>query len=204
MKQRIHTVLSAALMAAGLIAGGNALAADAAKPTASMTQGGDYGNAADKKPTTAEGVQQRANEPSTSVLDDNAQRAHDRSQGATPQSSDSTAGTTRDGQMASPSGSDRLPSSSGTSGDSTSTGTTTNGGTTGGSMDSSGSTSGSSSSGSMGGTSAGGMSGSSNATMSDSDRAAADTNHDNVISPEEMSAWLQKQQGSAQQPAPQK
>jgi hypothetical protein len=194
MKQRIHTVLSTALMAAGLIAGGSALAADPAKPTTSMTQGGDYGNAADKKPTTAEGVQQRATQPSTSVLDDNAQRAHDRSQGATPQTSDSTAGTTRDGQMTGPSGSDRLPSSSGSSGDST--GKTTNGGTTGGSMDSNGSTSGS----------AGSTSGSTNsdATMKDADRAAADTNHDNLISPEEMSAWLQKQQGTAQQPAPQK
>jgi hypothetical protein len=121
MKQHIRTTLSSALIAAGCIAGtsawavtpgaaANDLSAPPAKPSASMTQGNEYGNAADKGADTnkvqpsQEAVQQRANEPSSSVLDDNAQRQHDRNQGSTPRPSADSAGTTHQGATGSAGG----------------------------------------------------------------------------------------------------
>ena len=112
MKQR--TTLSSALITAGCIAGASAwavtpgaasndLTTPSAKPSVSAQQGSDFGNAADKGADTTkvqpsqEAVQQRANEPSTGVLDDNAQRQHDRNQGSTQRPSADSAGTTHQG-----------------------------------------------------------------------------------------------------------
>jgi hypothetical protein len=109
MKQ-IQSTLRSALIAAGCIAGASAwavtpgaasedLTSPPAKPSASMSQGNEYGNAADKNTVqpSQEAVQQGVNEPSPSVLDDNAQRQHDRDQGSTQRPAGDTAGTTRDG-----------------------------------------------------------------------------------------------------------
>jgi hypothetical protein len=113
MKQQIESTLRSALIAAGCIAGASAwavtpgaasqdLTSPPAKPSASMSQGNEYGNAADKNTVqpSQEAVQQDANEPTPRVLDDNAQRQHDRDQGSTPRPSGDTAGTTRDGSAA--------------------------------------------------------------------------------------------------------
>lgn len=122
MKQHIQSTLRGALIAAGVLAGASAwaitpgaasndLQAPPTKPSASMTQGSDYGNAADKRADTnkvqpsREAVQERANQPSTSVLDDNAQRQHDRDQGSTQRPSEDTAGTTHQGPSSMDSGS---------------------------------------------------------------------------------------------------
>ena len=133
MKQHIRTTLSSALIAAGCIAGASAwavtpgaatndLSAPPAKPSASMTQGNEYGNAADKGADTnkvqpsQEAVQQRANEPSSSVLDDNAQRQHDRNQGSTQRPSADSAGTTHQGATGSAGGMSSDSSTGGSSG----------------------------------------------------------------------------------------
>ena len=89
-----------AYVASGLYCGAALAVAPGATPTASQAQGSDYGNAADKKPTPSQDeIARDANKPSPSVLDDNAQRAHDPSQAATPRpSTEPTAGTTRDGR----------------------------------------------------------------------------------------------------------
>lgn len=85
MKQRIPTVLGAALVAAGCLAGTSAWADDTTPMTPSMKQGSDYGNPADKNQVvpSREQVQKDAAAPSSSTLDDNAQRQHDRDQGVT-------------------------------------------------------------------------------------------------------------------------
>ena len=133
MKQHIRTPLSSALIAAGCIAGASAwavtpgaaandLTTPPAKPSVSAQQGSDYGNAADKGADTnkvqpsQEAVQQRANEPSTSVLDDNAQRQHDRDQGSTQRPSGDSAGTTHQGPSTDSGGPGATSSDSGTSG----------------------------------------------------------------------------------------
>lgn len=194
MKQHIQSTLRGALIAAGVLAGASAwaitpgaasndLQAPPTKPSASMTQGSDYGNAADKRADTnkvqpsREAVQERANQPSTSVLDDNAQRQHDRDQGSTQRPSEDTAGTTHQGPSSMDSGS---PSS-------------------GSSMNGTSPSSGS------------GMSSSSGAdtgsTITTRDWDKIDSNHDGSVSPQEMDSWLQNnraQQGSTQQSAPQK
>lgn len=84
MKQRIPTVLGAALVAAGCLSGATAWADDTTPSTPSMMQGSDYGNPADKHKVvpSREQVQENAASPSSSTLDDNAQRQHDRDQGA--------------------------------------------------------------------------------------------------------------------------
>lgn len=195
MKQHIQTTLRTALIAAGCLVGASAwsvtpgaaandLTTPPAKPSASMTQGNEYGNPADKGADTnkvqpsQEAVQQRANQPSPSVLDDNAQRQHDRDQGSTQRPSDDTAGTTHQGQS------------------------TDNGSATGGGMSSDSGTSPSSGSGMSGGSNADTSGGS--ATTRDWDKI--DTDHNGSVSPQEMDSWLQNnrsQEGSTQ-PAPQK
>lgn len=111
MKQHIQSALRSTLVAAGCFAAVSAWAvtpgaashpavSPPAKPSASMSQGNEYGNASDKAAVqpSREAVQEQANQPSASVLDDNAQRQHDRDQGITQRPSGDTAGTTRDGQ----------------------------------------------------------------------------------------------------------
>jgi hypothetical protein len=117
MKQHIPSTLRGALIAAGVLAGASAwaitpgaasndLQAPPTKPSASMTQGSDYGNAADKKKAPSrEDVMRDANRPSTSVLDDNAQRQHDPNQAVNPNpsgSNDSNAGRTENPPSAYP------------------------------------------------------------------------------------------------------
>ena len=115
MKQHIPSTLRSLLIAAGCLAGAGAWAVTPgaasnndlnppqAKRSTSAEQGSDYGNAADKGADTnrvqpsREAVQERANQPSNSVLDDNAQREHDRDQGSTQRPSTDTAGTTHQG-----------------------------------------------------------------------------------------------------------
>jgi hypothetical protein len=196
MKQHTRSTLRSALIAAGCLAGvsawaitpgaaSNDLGTPAPKPSVSAQQGNDYGNAADKGADTnkvqpsQEAVQQRANQPSPSVLDDNAQRQHDRDQGSTQRPSDDTAGTTHQG-----------PSSD-------------NAGAASGSISSDSSASPSSGSGMSSSSNADTSGGS----MTTRDWDKIDTNHDGSVSPQEMDTWLQNnrsQGGSTQQPAPQK
>jgi len=196
MKQHIPSTLRSLLIAAGCLAGASAWAvtpgaasnndlnAPQAKRSTSAEQGSDYGNAADKGADTnrvqpsREAVQERANQPSTSVLDDNAQREHDRDQGSTQRPSADTAGTTHQGAS-------------------------TDNGSAAGGMSSDSSTSPSSGS-SMSDSSSADTSGSA-ATTRDWDKI--DTDHDGSVSPQEMDSWLQNnrsQEGSTQQSAPQK
>jgi hypothetical protein len=112
MKQRIPmTILSAGLLAAGGALAQGTLTdsqgqATTPAPTASQQQGSDYGNAADKKKAPSrEDVMRDANRPSTSVLDDNAQRQHDPNQAVNPNpsgSNDSNAGRTENPPSAYP------------------------------------------------------------------------------------------------------
>jgi hypothetical protein len=110
MKQRIPiTILSAGLLAAGGALAQGTLTdsqgqATTPAPTASQQQGSDYGNAADKKKVvpSREDVMRDANRPSTSVLDDNAQRQHDPNQAANPSSTDGNAGRIEKDQRAYP------------------------------------------------------------------------------------------------------
>jgi hypothetical protein len=223
MKQHLHSALRSALIAAGCIAGASAWAVtpgaasnDLAtpKPSVSMQQGNNYGNATDKGADTnrvqpsREAVQRRANEPSTSVLDDNAQRQHDRDQGSTQRPSDDTAGTTHNGQSSDNAGmsSDKGTTSGAIVNDTGSSGTTTN--DSGTSSTGPGMSSDSTSSSTMPGSASGTSGSDANAGTSTWNWDAIDANHDNSVSPEEMDNWLQKnrpQNGSVQPEAsPQK